>query len=139
MVYKQTEQIRKGLTYATTFAIFCISMCGLFCSCKSNDGTAISYTAIEHSAEVKRIEDAITHYGNTVDIFVADLAERTKTTRGTLEDLSILLEEYFTRVGNLLQQYKHLQRFIEQRAYLKQSFDQNIDRLAPIDNNPDSS
>lgn len=138
MVHQQARKIGKGVNHAKMLFIFCSFVCFFLSGCKSNDTRAISYAAVEHSAEIARIETAIVHYGNTIDATITDLTERAAATGATLDDLSKLLEEYFARVGDLLQQYRTIQDFVRTRAYLESDFETYSNSFRTVDFNPNS-
>ena len=56
-----------------------------------------------------------------------------------LDDLSILMEQYFDGVADLLQRYKHLKQYIDQGTYKERSFDQDSNSTDSLDYNPNSS
>lgn len=136
---KQTKQTRKGLVYALMLLIFCFFNIVLCTSCRSTYREPIAEPAIQHSVEVARIADAITHYGNAVDVLAADLSQGAAGLGTTLDDLSVLLEQYFDGVTDLLQRYKQLKYYVDQGIYKEQDFDQDIVNSSGLDNNPDSS
>lgn len=139
MVYQQTKQVRKGLVYALMLLFFCFFNICLVTSCRSTYREPIAEPAIQHSVEVARIAEAITHYGNAVDVLAADLSEGAAGLGATLTDLSVLLEQYFTGVADLLQRYKQLKYYVDQGIYKEQDFDQDIVNSPGLDNNSDSS
>lgn len=136
---KQAKQIRKGLAYAVMLFIFCCPVVVMCTSCRSTYREPIAEPAIQHSIEVARIAEAITHYGNAVDVLAADLSQGAAGLGTTLDDLSVLLEQYFAGVADLLQRYKQLKYYVDQGIYKEQDFDQDIVNSSGLDNNPDSS
>lgn len=136
---KQTKQIRKDLNHATMFLIFCSLMVLICTSCRSTYREPIADPAIQHSVEIARISEAVTHYGNAIEVLTTDLTSGAEELGTTLTDLSNLMEQYFAGVADLLQRYKHLKQYIDQGTYKERSFDQGSDSANSLDYNPDSS
>lgn len=136
---KQTKQIRKGLNHAAMFLIFCSLMVLICTSCRSTYREPIADPAIQHSVEIARISEAITHYGNAIEILTTDLTSGATELGTTLTDLSNLMEQYFDGVADLLQRYKQLKQYIDQGTYKERSFDQGSDSANSLDYNPNSS
>lgn len=136
---KQTKQIRKGLNHAAMFLIFCSLMVLICTSCRSTYREPIADPAIQHSVEIARITEAVTHYGNAIEVLTTDLTSGTAELGTTLTDLSNLMEQYFTGVADLLQRYKQLKQYIDQGTYKERSFNQDTDSADSLDYNPDSS
>ena len=91
---KQTKQIRKGLNHATMFLIFCSLMVLICTSCRSTYREPIADPAIQHSVEIARISEAVSYYGNAIEILTTDLTNSAAGLGTTLTDLSILMEKY---------------------------------------------
>lgn len=136
---KQTKQIRKGLNHATMFLIFCSLMVLICTSCRSTYREPIADPAIQHSVEIARISEAVTHYGNAIEVLTTDLTSGATELGTTLTDLSNLMEQYFAGVTDLLQRYKQLKQYIDQGTYKERSFDQGSDSANSLDYNPNSS
>lgn len=136
---KQTKQIRKGLNHAAMFLIFCSLMVLICTSCRSTYREPIADPAIQHSVEIARISEAVTHYGNAIEVLTTDLTSGAAELGTTLTDLSNLMEQYFVGVADLLQRYKQLKQYIDQRTYKERSFDQDSNSTDSLDYNPNSS
>lgn len=136
---KQTKQIRKGLNHAAMFLIFCSLMVLICTSCRSTYRESIADPAIQHSVEIARISEAVTHYGNAIEVLTTDLTSGATELGTTLTDLSNLMEQYFAGVADLLQRYKQLKQYIDQGTYKERSFDQGSDSADSLDYNPDSN
>lgn len=139
MDYKQAKQTRKRLIYAALALCFSFFVILMGTSCRSTHREPIAEPAIQHSVEIARITEAITHYGNSVEVLAADLSQGAGNLGTSLNDLSNLLEQYFTGVADLLQRYKQLKYYVDQGIYKEQAFDQDIIDGSGLDNNPDSS
>lgn len=136
---KQTKQIRKGIDYAAMFLIFCSLMVLICTSCRSTYREPIADPAIQHSVEIARISEAVTHYGNAIEVLTTDLTSGAAELGTTLTDLSNLMEQYFAGVADLLQRYKQLKQYIDQGTYKERSFDQDSNSADSLDYNSDSS
>ena len=136
---KQTKQIRKGIAYAVALLIFCSPFILMCTSCRSTYREPIADPAIQHSVEIARITEAVTHYGNAVEVLTTDLTSGAAELGTTLTDLSILMEQYFDGVADLLQRYKQLKQYIDQGTYKERNFDQGSDSADSLDYNPNSS
>lgn len=136
---KQTKQIRKGIAYAVMLLIFCSPFILMCTSCRSTYREPIADPAIQHSVEIARISEAVSYYGNAVEILTTDLTNSAAGLGTTLADLSNLMEQYFDGVADLLQRYKHLKQYIDQGTYKERSFNQDTDSADSLDYNSDSS
>ena len=136
---KQTKQIRKGIVYAVMFLIFCSPFILMCTSCRSTYREPIEEPAIQHSVEIARITEAVSYYGNAIEVLTTDLTNSAAGLGTTLADLSNLMEQYFDGVADLLQRYKHLKQYIDQGTYKDRSFDQDSNSTDSLDYNPDSS
>lgn len=136
---KQTKQIRKGIIYAVALLIFCSPFILMCTSCRSTYREPIADPAIQHSIEIARISEAVSHYGNAIEVLTTDLTNSSAGLGTTLTDLSNLMEQYFDGVADLLQRYKRLKQYIDQGAYKDRNFDQGPDSADSLDYNPNSS
>lgn len=136
---KQTKQIRKGIVYAVMLLIFCSPIVLMCTSCRSTYREPITDPAIQHSVEIARITEAVSYYGNAIEVLTTDLTRSSARLGTTLTDLSNLMEQYFDGVADLLQRYKHLKQYIDQGTYKERSFNQGSDSADSLDYNPDSS
>lgn len=136
---KQTKQIRKGIVYAVMLLIFCSPFILMCTSCRSTYRETITDPAIQHSVEIARITEAVSYYGNAIEVLTTDLTRSSAELGTTLNDLSNLMEQYFDGVADLLQRYKHLKQYIDQGTYKERSFNQGSDSADSLDYNPNSS
>lgn len=136
---KQTKQIRKGIVYAVMLLIFFSPFILMCTSCRSTYREPITDPAIQHSVEIARITEAVSYYGNAIEVLTTDLTRSSAGLGTTLNDLSNLMEQYFDGVADLLQRYKHLKQYIDQGTYKERSFNQGSDSADSLDYNPDSS
>ena len=136
---KQTKQVRKGIVYAVMLLIFCSPFILMCTSCRSTYREPIEDPAIQHSVEIARITEAVSYYGNAVEVLTTDITNSAAGLGTTLADLSNIMEQRFDGVADLLQRYKHLKQYIDQGTYKERSFNQGSDSTDSLDYNPDSS
>lgn len=117
---------------------FCLATSVFAFGCKSTYREPISDPAIQHSVEIARITEAITSYGNTVDVLTTDLTSGASELGKSLDDLSILLEQYFDRVEIMLQRYKYLKRYVNEGTYKEFHFDEVVNSWDTLDTYPDN-
>lgn len=134
----KVRKIRKGLVYAFTFIVFCLYSFLFGMSCRTTKPESIPSIGTQHSIEIGRIQGAIESYGSTVDIITADLSQRAGSLSGSLDELSIYLERYFSEVQFLLQRYGVLQKYVSSGSYKKQDFDTYINCMYPLANYPNN-
>lgn len=107
-------------------------------SCRTTNAQSVPSVGTQHSIEIGRIQGAIESYGSTADTIAADLSQRAESLSGTLDELSVYLERYFSGVEYLLQRYGVLQKYVSSGSYKKQDFDTYINCVYPLDNYPDN-
>lgn len=135
---QQEKPSRKGVKYAKKNLCFSIVLILVFCSCQSDPRTEIDRTAIEHTVAINRITEAVSDYGKHVDDFVSEIENQSRNIGAGLDALTILLEQYFTGVRELLHRYKSLQRFIESKGFYYQETYENYNSVDSIDYNQDN-